>query len=258
MSVFNGVFNYQKDSDGIVTITMDMTGPVNSMNDEYLPALQQSVAQLSKEEDLAGVIFASAKKTFFAGGNLKSLLAAESGMEQEFFDSIEAVKREFRTLELMPVPVVAAINGAALGGGYEICLASNHRIAYNHKSVQLGLPEVGLGLLPGGGGVVRLTNLIGLEKALPYLLEGKKVAPEQALAEGMIDETVDSLDDLIPKAKAYILANKGDAAAAAQPWDSKGFRIPGGKINAPKNVQMAMLAPAMLRRKPAVCYQLPK
>ncbi|MBT8149029.1 MAG: enoyl-CoA hydratase/isomerase family protein, partial [Gammaproteobacteria bacterium] len=147
------------------------------------------------------------------------------------------------------VPVVAAINGAALGGGFEICLASNYRIAYSHKSVKLGLPEVGLGLLPGGGGVVRLTNLLGVEKALPYLLEGKQVAPDQAQAEGLIHETVASLEELLPKAKAYILANKGDAAAATQPWDSKGFRIPGGKINAPKNAQLAVMAPAMLRQK---------
>ena len=243
------VFNYEKDTDGIVTITMDMTGPVNSMNDEFLPALSAAVERLTQESDLMGVIFASAKKTFFAGGNLHSLLAAEPGMEQEFFAGIEAVKREFRALELMPVPVVAAINGAALGGGYEICLACNHRIAYKHKSVQLGLPEVGLGLLPGGGGVVRLTNLLGIEKALPYLLEGKKVTPEKAVAVGMIDETVDKLEDLLPKAKAYILASQGDEASAVQPWDAKNFRIPGGKINSPKNAQMAMMAPAMLRQK---------
>ncbi|MCH1487920.1 MAG: 3-hydroxyacyl-CoA dehydrogenase NAD-binding domain-containing protein [Pseudomonadales bacterium] len=243
------VFNYEKDTDGIVTITMDMTGPVNSMNDEFLPALSAAVERLTKESDLMGVIFASAKKTFFAGGNLHSLLAAEPGMEQEFFAGIEAVKREFRALELMPVPVVAAINGAALGGGYEICLACNHRIAYKHKSVQIGLPEVGLGLLPGGGGVVRLTNLLGIEKALPYLLEGKKVTPEKAVAVGMIDETVDKLEDLVPKAKAYILASQGDEASAVQPWDAKDFRIPGGKINSPKNAQMAMMAPAMLRQK---------
>ena len=243
------VFNYEKDTDGIVTITMDMTGPVNSMNDEFLPALSAAVERLTQESDLMGVIFASAKKTFFAGGNLHSLLAAEPGMEQEFFAGIEAVKREFRALELMPVPVVAAINGAALGGGYEICLACNHRIAYKHKSVQLGLPEVGLGLLPGGGGVVRLTNLLGIEKALPYLLEGKKVTPEKAVAVGMIGETVDKLEDLLPKAKAYILASQGDEASAVQPWDAKNFRIPGGKINSPKNAQMAMMAPAMLRQK---------
>ncbi len=243
------VFNYEKDTDGIVTITMDMTGPVNSMNDEFLPALSAAVERLTQESGLIGVIFASAKKTFFAGGNLHSLLAAEPGMEQKFFEGIEAVKREFRTLELMPVPIVAAINGAALGGGYEICLACNHRIAYKHKSVQLGLPEVGLGLLPGGGGVVRLTNLLGIEKALPYLLEGKKVTPEKAVAAGMIDETVDKLEDLVPKAKAYILASQGDEASSVQPWDAKDFRIPGGKINSPKNAQMAMMAPAMLRQK---------
>lgn len=243
------VFKYEKDTDGIVTITMDMNGPVNSMSDEFLPALQESVAKLGKEDDLIGVIFASAKKTFFAGADLNAMVTLQPGSEQGIFDRVEAIKKEFRTLEHLPVPIVAAINGAALGGGFEICLACNYRIAYNHKSVQLGLPEVGLGLLPGGGGIVRMVNLLGVEASLPYLLEGKKVVPEKALAAGMIHEIVDNLDDLVPKAKAYLIANKGDEAAATQPWDQKGFRIPGGKINSPKNAQLAAIAPTMLRQK---------
>ena len=243
------VFNYEKDADGIVTITMDMTGPVNSMNEEFLPVLQVSIAKLKAEEGLTGVILASAKKTFFAGGNLNDLLNTQPGDEAEFFDTLQSTKEAFRALEWLPVPVVAAINGAALGGGYEICLACNRRIAFNHKSVQLGLPEVGLGLLPGGGGIVRLVNLLGVEKALPYLLEGKKVTPELALAEGLIDEVVDDLESLIPRAKAFILENKDNESAAVQPWDSKGFKIPGGKINSPGNAQLATMAPRMLAKQ---------
>ncbi|MGB5325959.1 MAG: 3-hydroxyacyl-CoA dehydrogenase NAD-binding domain-containing protein, partial [Pseudomonadales bacterium] len=239
-------FKYDKDADGIVTITMDMKGPVNSMSDEYLPALVESTTKLTAEKGLAGVVIASAKKTFFAGADLQRMMTLKPSDAEALFSEVEAIKAEFRKLEKLPVPVVAAINGAALGGGFEICLACNHRIAWNHKSVQLGLPEVGLGLLPGGGGVVRMTNLLGVEKALPFLLEGKKLTPEKALQAGLIHETAEKVEDLVPKAKAWILANKGDQAAATQPWDAKDFRIPGGMINAPKNAQLAAVAPAML------------
>jgi len=248
------VFKYEKDADGIVTVTMDQTGPVNAMNAEYREAMAATVAKLEQESGLIGVVFASAKKVFFAGGDLKDLLNAKKGDEAEFMAMLDGIKSDFRKLEKLPVPVVAAINGAALGGGYELCLATNHRIAYNHKSVQIGLPEVGLGLLPGGGGVVRLVNLLGLQNALPYLLEGKKVTPEKALKAGMIHETVESLDALVPRAKAYILETKAlDAeaqeAAAQQPWDKKGFKIPGGSASSPKLAQVLMGAPAMLAQK---------
>jgi len=243
------VFKYEKDADGIVTVTMDQTGPVNAMNQEFRVAMGETVAKLEAEEGLSGVIFASAKKVFFAGGDLNELLAFEKGQEAEFMSLLTSIKSYFRTLEKLPVPVVSAINGAALGGGYELCLACNYRLAYNHKSVQVGMPEVTLGLLPGGGGVVRTVNLLGLQAALPYLMEGKKVTPEKALKAGMIDETVETLEELLPRAKAYILEQKGNEDAAVQPWDKKGFRIPGGNANSPKLAQVLMGAPAMLAQK---------
>ena len=243
------VFKYEKDNDGIVTVTMDMNGPVNSMTAEYREAMHNTVEKLEAEKGLTGVVFASAKKTFFAGGDLNDLLAYERGNEAELMDRLASSKDDFRRLEKLPVPVVAAINGAALGGGFEICLACNYRIALDHKSVQMGLPEVTLGLLPGAGGVVRMVNLLGIEAALPFLLEGKRVAPGPAMQAGMIDATVETLEELLPAAKAYILDNKDNADAATQPWDRKGFRIPGGKINSPKLAQLAVMAPPMLRQK---------
>lgn len=242
------VFKYDKDADGIVTITMDMTGPVNAMNEEYRTAMSETVQKLQAENDLSGVVLASAKKVFFAGGDLNDLLAAQPGDEDEFMAILESTKSDLRALEKLPVPVVSAINGAALGGGFEICLSTNYRIAYNHKSVQLGLPEVSLGLLPGGGGIVRMVNLLGLQNALPYLLEGKKVDPAKALKAGMIHETVASVDELLPRAKAWILKNKDNEAAAIQPWDQKGFKIPGGNASSPKLAQVLMGAPAMLSK----------
>ncbi|MEM8489701.1 MAG: 3-hydroxyacyl-CoA dehydrogenase NAD-binding domain-containing protein [Pseudomonadota bacterium] len=241
--------HYERDADGIVTLTMDMSGPVNAMNREFRDDFGEAVAKFEAEEGLAGVVLASAKKVFFAGGDLNDLVAVTPENVEEFLEGIAVVKDQLRRLEKLPVPVVAAINGAALGGGFEICLSCNHRIAWNHKSVQLGLPEVTLGLLPGGGGVVRMTKLLGLEAALPYLLEGKRVKPVQALDAGLIHQLVEDLDNLVPKAKAWILEQKDNSDAAVQPWDKKGYKVPGGGITSPKIQQAIAGGTAMLTQK---------
>jgi 3-hydroxyacyl-CoA dehydrogenase/enoyl-CoA hydratase/3-hydroxybutyryl-CoA epimerase len=241
--------HYDRDGDGIVTITMDMSGPVNAMNDEFRRDFGAVMDQLEADEGISGVVIASAKKVFFAGGDLNDLVAVTRDTVGSFMDGITEVKAQMRRLEKLPVPVVAAINGAALGGGFEICLACNHRVAWNHKSVQLGLPEVTLGLLPGGGGVVRLTKLLGLEAALPFLLEGKRVAPVQALDAGMIHELVAEKDNLVAKGKDWILAQSDDSQAAVQPWDRKDYRIPGGGISSPKIQQTITVGTAMLMQK---------
>ena len=160
------VFKYEKDADGIVTVTMDMTGPVNAMNEEYRVAMDETLQKLEAESGLTGVVIASAKKVFFAGGDLNDLLAAKPGDEAEFMAEGERVKSGLRRLERLPVPVVAAINGAALGGGFELSLACNHRVALNDRSVQLGLPEVSLGLLPDENFVVRVECILDGEQFL--------------------------------------------------------------------------------------------
>ncbi len=244
------VFKYEKDSDGIVTVTMDMSGSANlMMSAEYNEAMRLTVERLEAEEGLIGVVIASAKKTFFAGADLNDMVNVEADQIERVFNYLEELKKDFRRLEKLPVPVVAAINGAALGGGYELCLSCNYRVALDSKAVIVGLPEVGLGLLPGGGGVVRLTNLLGFEKALPYLLEGKKITAAKALREGMVNDTVSSIDELVPRAKAWILENKGNDNAALQPWDQKGFEIPGGNASSSKLTQVIIGAPAMLAQK---------
>ncbi|EGG28493.1 Enoyl-CoA hydratase / 3-hydroxyacyl-CoA dehydrogenase / 3-hydroxybutyryl-CoA epimerase [Aequoribacter fuscus] len=243
------VFHYDKDDAGIVTVTMDMTGPVNAMNAEYQTAMTETVERLEAEPDLRGVVFASAKKVFFAGGDLNDLVKVQPEEVEQFFQGLQATKAVLRRIEKLPVPVAAAINGAALGGGFEIALCCNYRVAWNDRSVQLGLPEVTLGLLPGGGGVVRMTRLLGLAAALPYLTEGTRVTPDKALAAGMIHATVDTLEELVPNAKAWILAQEDIQAAATQPWDTKGYKVPGGGINSPGVSQLVMIAPAMLYSK---------
>lgn len=239
-------FNYSKDASGIVTIAMDMAGPVNSMNADYRKSMFDCVNRLESETDLRGVIIASAKDTFFAGGDLKELYGFEKGQEQTVLAVVEALKVPLRKLEQLPVPVVAAINGAALGGGFEICLACNYRIIENKPSAVVGLPEVTLGLLPGGGGVVRLIHLLGFEKALPYLLEGRKASPLDAIDQGLVDEVVQAGDDLVERAKEWIKANP---ECHEQPWDMKGHAIPGGDIRNPKVVQQIQFAALMVFNK---------
>ena len=243
------VFIYEKDDDGIVTVTMDMTGPVNAVNAEYNAAMEETVSRLEVEDDLSGVIFASAKKVFFAGADLKELVLADSNDVEGLFAGGESFKGQLRRLEKLPVPVVAAINGAALGGGYELSLACNYRLAYNHKSVQIGLPECALGVYPAGGGVVRLTKLIGVESALDVILKSQRMNPEKALAAGLIHEIVDEMDDLLPRARAWIKDNLENQDAAIQPWDRKGYRVPGGAINSPRNAQLAAMAPTLLHKQ---------
>lgn len=241
-------FHYEKDNNNIVTVTMDMDGPVNSMSDAFLPALEATLGKLEADADLAGVVLASGKSTFFAGGDLNMLCAVTEETVEAFFEGMCATKAAMRRLEKLHAPVCAAINGAALGGGLELALACHHRIAWNNRSVQLGFPEVTLGLLPGGGGNVKAVYLMGLMAANEYIVEGKRVAPEKALASGLIDAVIEDKDELLSAAKQWLLANKDDESARTQPWDTKGYKIPGGNIRNPQVAQMVTMGAPMIRK----------
>ncbi|MFO2465286.1 3-hydroxyacyl-CoA dehydrogenase NAD-binding domain-containing protein [Pseudomonas sp. 15FMM2] len=247
---------YEKGQDQIVVLTLDMPGQsANTMNAVYREAMAATVARLEAQQDsIAGVIITSAKKTFFAGGDLNELIKVDKAHAKEFYDMVLGLKAQLRRLETLGKPVVAAINGTALGGGWEICLACHHRVALDHAAVQIGLPEVTLGLLPGGGGVVRMVRLLGLEKALPYLLEGKKVSSQKALQAGLVDELAADRDELLAKSRAWILANP----SARQPWDIKGHQIPGGTPSSPKVAQMLAIAPSILRARTHGCFPAPE
>ncbi len=241
-------FHYEKDSNNIVTVTMDMDGPVNSMSDAFLPELEATLGNLEADADLAGVVLASGKSTFFAGGDLNMLCAVTEETVEAFFEGMCATKAAMRRLEMLHAPVCAAINGAALGGGLELALSCHHRIAWNDRSVQLGFPEVTLGLLPGGGGNVKAVYLMGLMAANEYIVEGKRVAPEKALASGLIDAVIEDKDELLSAAKQWLLANKDDESARTQPWDTKGYKIPGGNIRNPQVAQMVTMGAPMIRK----------
>lgn len=235
---------YSKDADGIVTITMDMPDrSVNVINQEFGDWFAKMVEQVAADEGVKGVIIASAKKTFVAGAELEYLARFED--PEEVFAVVETMKAHQRTLETMGIPVAAAVNGSALGGGWEVALACHCRIAIDDPKTKLGLPEVTLGLLPGDGGITRMTRLLGLQGAFPYLTEGRQFSPQQALEAGLVDELAVDTDDLMKKVRAWIAAHP----ESAQPWDRDGYRMPGGSPSSPRVAPALLVAPAMIQKK---------
>jgi len=240
---------YDRDADGIVTLTLDDPNQsANTMNELYISSMKDAVDRLYAEaEDVTGVVIASAKKTFFAGGDLKDMVQAGPDNAADVFAMAENVKAALRRLETFPKPVVAAINGAALGGGFEICLVANHRIIVNDSKVEIGLPEVQLGLLPGGGGVTRIVRKLGLQSGLmDVLLTGNRFKPDAAQAKGLVDELVETREELVPAAKAWIKANP---EASQNPWDAPGYKMPGGSPKSPALAGFLPAFPALLRKQ---------
>ncbi|MFJ9313552.1 3-hydroxyacyl-CoA dehydrogenase NAD-binding domain-containing protein [Pimelobacter simplex] len=239
---------YERDADGIVTLTLDDPNQsANTMNELYRASMAAAVERLyDEQDDVTGVVIASAKKTFFAGGDLKLMVQTTKENAGDVFAQCESIKAALRRLELFPKPVVAAINGAALGGGYEITLATQRRIAVA-GSYKVGLPEASLGLLPGGGGVTRTVRKFGLQTALmDVLLQGTQFGIDAALAKGIVDEVVATQDELIPAAKAWIKANP---EAALSPWDAPGYKMPGGTPKSPALAGFLPAFPALLRKQ---------
>jgi 3-hydroxyacyl-CoA dehydrogenase/enoyl-CoA hydratase/3-hydroxybutyryl-CoA epimerase len=248
------MITFDKDADGIVLLTMDdPNGSANVMNAAYVASMGATVDRLEAErESITGVVIASAKKTFFAGGDLTTLIQAQPENAAEVFAEVETVKAQLRRIEKLGVPTVAAINGAALGGGLEIALAMRHRIAAPGR-FEVGLPEVMLGLLPGGGGVTRTVRMLGVSDALQkVLLQGQRMQPAKAQSVGLIDEILPEGTDqagLIAAAKAWITANLDNDSAKAQPWDQKGYKMPGGTPSHPSLAQMLPAFPAGLAKQ---------
>ena len=245
-------FKYSKDENNIVTLTMDREGhSANVINSAFGESFREVLAKLQAEKDLRGIILTSAKESFLAGADIDEMFAVNDA--KLFFDRAQELKAGLRWLETQGKPVVAAINGTALGAGFELPLACHYRIAIDKPKVEIGLPEVTLGLLPGGGGVTRMVRLIGLQPAFLYLTEGKKVSPKEALGDGLIHALATDKDDLIKKATDWVLANK----SAKQPWDQDGYKIPGGSPLTPKVASMLPVAPAMLAKKTHNNYPAP-
>ncbi|MBV1949065.1 3-hydroxyacyl-CoA dehydrogenase NAD-binding domain-containing protein [Streptomyces sp. BV129] len=241
-------FRWDQGADGVVLLTMDAPGQsANTMNAAFIDDFAKIVERLEAEkESLTGVVITSAKKTFFAGGDLNELIKSTPETAANSLAFVTRIKSLLRRLETLGRPVAAAINGAALGGGLEIALACHHRIALDARGSQIGLPEVGLGLLPGAGGVVRTVRLLGIDDALQkVLLRGQRHTPAQARSIGLVHETVTTPEELLARAGQWVKDNP----QAVQPWDAKGYRIPGGTPATPAFAANLPAYPATLRKQ---------
>ena len=237
---------WERGADGVAVVTLDDPArSANTMNEAYLAGMDAVLDELATA-DVRGVIVTSAKKTFFAGADLASLMRFGPDDVGEAFDLITRIKGQLRRLETLGVPVVAAVTGTALGGGLEIALACHHRVAVDAPGVVYGLPEVTLGLLPGAGGVVRITRMLGIADGFTKVLgKGQRHRPGAALEIGIVDELVGSRDEAMARARAWIDAGP----PPHQPWEAPGYRIPGGTPSTPKLAAVLPAFPANLRKE---------
>ena len=247
---------YELAADGIATLTFDEPGsPVNTMTLQWQQDMIAAVDQVvADKERIKGVLLASAKTTFFAGAELKGVLKLTAADAAEGFARIEALKKSFRKLETMGRPVVALLNGTALGGGWEVALAAHARFALDDSKIQFGTPEVSLGLIPGATGIIKTVRLLGLMGANPYLVEGKLFTPRQAVELGMVQGLGGSIEELRLLALDWIAAHPD----AVQPWDRKDYKMPGGTPANPKIAMGLAVAPAMLAAKTRGLYPAPQ
>lgn len=245
VDVINALNHFSAESDnGIITVTIDQSDrKMNVIGNGFTDAFATLTDSFIADESAKGLILTSGKSTFIVGADIDQLSNIKTA--QQGFELVEELKSSMRKLETSGKPVVAAMSGTALGGGLEIALACHYRIAIDSPKTKLGLPEVKLGLLPGGGGTQRLPRLVGIQKALELMTQGKELRPEAAMDIGLIDATASDHASMLKKAKKWIKMNP----YAQQPWDKKGFKIPGGDSKHPSVVPIFSIAPAMANQK---------
>ena len=244
----HSTIRWDRGDDGVVILTLDdPSAAANTMTADYLASMDATITRLRAElDDITGVVITSAKKSFFAGGNLGDILAYRAEDAAHISATTTAVKAQFRALETLGRPVVAAIAGAALGGGLELALAAHHRIVADVRGAVLGFPEVTLGLAPGAGGIVRSVRMLGVQAAVATVLTtGTRFTPAEARELGLVDAVVETAAELLPAARAWIEANPD----ASQPWDRPGHSIPGGDPNDPGLASLLPTLPAALRKQ---------
>jgi 3-hydroxyacyl-CoA dehydrogenase / enoyl-CoA hydratase / 3-hydroxybutyryl-CoA epimerase len=248
------------DGKGIATVTFDEpNSPVNTMCQRWQDDMAALTAQIVKDKDaIQGILLTSAKTTFFAGADLKGVMRLKPSDAATIYTEIEHLKKNMRTIETLGKPVVSLINGTALGGGWEVALIGHHRIAIDDKKIQLGLPEVTLGLLPGASGVTKMTRHLGLMGAQPYLVEGKLFSPADAKGLNLVHDLVapgpNAAAEMKAKALAWIAANP----SAQHPWEAKGYKVPGGLPSSPAVAGMLPVAPAMVKKQTRGLYPAPE
>jgi len=217
---------YSVDGDGIALLLIDVADrPMNVLTPGFQSDLAECIQRVATDAAVRGVVIGSAKSSFMAGADIKDMV----GAYDRGITAADASKFSYqlssllRRLETCGKPVAAAINGVALGGGFELALACHYRVIADEPKAGVGLPEVKIGLLPGGGGTQRVPRLVGVTEALKLITEGRQLSPADALKKGLVHE-VAPRDEIVERARQWIL--KG--GEGVQPWDKKGFRVPGG------------------------------
>uniref|UniRef100_UPI001692B7B2 enoyl-CoA hydratase-related protein n=1 Tax=Aromatoleum evansii TaxID=59406 RepID=UPI001692B7B2 len=243
------VIHISVDADGIATLLFDRTdSAMNTMDMKFMDEMEAAVERLVSDDGIKGAIFTSGKAVFAAGADLKGIEASLEAQDTPVAERLArnaSLSKLLRRMETCGKPVACAINGTALGGGTEIALACHYRVAADTKGIQLGLPEVQVGLLPGGGGTQRVSRLIGIQASMPVLVEGQALSAEKALKMGLIHRIVPA-DRLLAEARRW-LVEEGDPV---QPWDRKGYKVPGGAgPMSPAVAQMLVVSNAMLQAK---------
>ncbi|OJF11125.1 3-hydroxyacyl-CoA dehydrogenase NAD-binding domain-containing protein [Couchioplanes caeruleus] len=244
----SGTIRWEQDETGVVTLVLDDPDQsANTMNQAFKDSISAVADRAAADQaGIRGIIVTSAKKTFFAGGDLRDMVRLRPEDARAAFDTTLAIKRSLRRIETLGKPVVAAINGAALGGGYEIALACHHRIALDAPGATVGLPEVTLGLLPAAGGVARTVRLLGVTDALlTVLLRGTRYTPQRALEAGLVHEVAATREKMLARARAFIDAHP----ESHQPWDVSGYKIPGGTPSNPGFAAHLPALPANLKKQ---------
>ncbi|MDX2030655.1 MAG: 3-hydroxyacyl-CoA dehydrogenase NAD-binding domain-containing protein [Blastocatellia bacterium] len=252
----NNTINWQVDADGIATLTIDLKDrPMNVITREFLEELAAAVDRVAADPAVKGAILTSGKSSFMAGADLKGvaeLFAARDAAEL-FRNGMEFAALT-RKMETSGKPFAAAINGTALGGGLEICLACHYRVAADAPGSVLGLPEVQVGLFPGGGGTQRLPRLTGAREALQLMMQGTHLSPRQALEKGIVHKVV-APGELLAEAKRWLL----ESPDPVQPWDQKGFKVPGGAGQFDRRfVETFMIGAALMQKETLHNYPAPQ
>jgi 3-hydroxyacyl-CoA dehydrogenase/enoyl-CoA hydratase/3-hydroxybutyryl-CoA epimerase len=250
-------FKIENDGDGIAVVTWDSPGrSMNVIDAKVMDELSAIIDQTSADEAVKGVVITSGKDAFCAGADLTMLenlsrafgeLAASQGEEAamtRFFEESRRWSVLCRRIETCGKPWVAALNGTALGGGFELALACHRRIAADNPRTRVGQPEVKVGLMPGAGGTQRVARMMPPSDALQFLLKGDQVQLTRAKAMKLIDTVVPKVD-LIRTAKEWI---KGSGSAKA-PWDVDGFKLPGGPVYSKAGIMVFTPANAIYRRE---------
>ena len=242
----------EKAADGFAALILDNPdGSMNVVNDAFISDMETATAQLAADESVKGVILTSGKKAFMAGADLTQLVEGYGKLSlKDAYAFSQRATAMHRAIEKSGKPWVAALNGLALGGGFELALACHHRVLVDDPKVRVGLPEVNVGLLPGSGGTVRLGLIAGMKTALDLLLSGRSVAPAEALKLRIVDEVVPA-DKLIDAARAWLATNPDPV----KPWDVKGWVPPQKKgMTVPEDSMAYMMAAASVAK---MGYKLP-